>query len=102
MGTTHIVACLDASSARLTQVAKPRARVRLGDAVGCVDCTDTGAVRYLPGHRRARTRQPFQLGMGAGQHGFRWAGPAQIILISTLGSGATAMQAAVAVTLSAI
>lgn len=31
-----------------------------------------------------------------------WAGPAQIILISTLGSGATAVQAAVAVTMSAI
>jgi predicted branched-subunit amino acid permease len=31
-----------------------------------------------------------------------WAGPAQIILISTLSSGATAVQAAVAVTLSAI
>ena len=31
-----------------------------------------------------------------------WAGPAQIILISTLGSGATAVQAASAVTLSAI
>jgi predicted branched-subunit amino acid permease len=31
-----------------------------------------------------------------------WAGPAQIILISTLASGATAVQAAVAVTLSAI
>lgn len=31
-----------------------------------------------------------------------WAGPAQIILISTLGSGATALQAALAVTLSAI
>uniref|UniRef100_Q07L55 AzlC family protein n=1 Tax=Rhodopseudomonas palustris (strain BisA53) TaxID=316055 RepID=Q07L55_RHOP5 len=31
-----------------------------------------------------------------------WAGPAQIILISTLGSGATVVQAAVAVTLSAI
>src|SRR5436190_12586003 len=31
-----------------------------------------------------------------------WAGPAQIILISTLGSGATVLQAAVAVTLSAI
>src|SRR5437868_7683643 len=31
-----------------------------------------------------------------------WAGPAQIILISTLGSGATAVQAAVAVTASAI
>ena len=31
-----------------------------------------------------------------------WAGPAQIILISTLGSGATALQAAIAVTLSAI
>jgi predicted branched-subunit amino acid permease len=31
-----------------------------------------------------------------------WAGPAQIILISTLGSGATVVQAAIAVTLSAI
>ena len=31
-----------------------------------------------------------------------WAGPAQIILITTLGSGATAVQAAIAVTLSAI
>lgn len=31
-----------------------------------------------------------------------WAGPAQIILISTLGSGATVAQAAIAVTLSAI
>jgi len=31
-----------------------------------------------------------------------WAGPAQIILITTLGSGATAVQAAVAVTVSAV
>ena len=31
-----------------------------------------------------------------------WAGPAQIILISTLGSGATVMQAAIAVAVSAI
>ena len=31
-----------------------------------------------------------------------WAGPAQIILISTLGSGATVVQAAIAVTVSAI
>ncbi|MCG6204031.1 AzlC family ABC transporter permease [Rhodopseudomonas sp. HC1] len=31
-----------------------------------------------------------------------WAGPAQIILISSLGSGATVLQAAIAVTLSAI
>ena len=31
-----------------------------------------------------------------------WAGPAQIILLSTLGSGATALQAAIAVTVSAI
>src|SRR6266566_5779401 len=31
-----------------------------------------------------------------------WAGPAQIILISTLGAGATVVQAAVAVTVSAI
>jgi predicted branched-subunit amino acid permease len=33
---------------------------------------------------------------------FVWAGPAQIILISTLGSGATLLQAAIAVTVSAI
>jgi predicted branched-subunit amino acid permease len=33
---------------------------------------------------------------------FVWAGPAQIILISTLGSGATIVQAAIAVTVSAI
>src|SRR3979490_3385954 len=31
-----------------------------------------------------------------------WAGPAQIILISTLGSGATVVQAAIAVTVSAV
>src|SRR6266550_6682404 len=31
-----------------------------------------------------------------------WAGPAQIILISTLGAGATVVQAAIAVTVSAI
>jgi predicted branched-subunit amino acid permease len=33
---------------------------------------------------------------------FVWAGPAQIILLSTLGSGATVVQAAIAVTVSAI
>lgn len=33
---------------------------------------------------------------------FVWAGPAQIILISTLGSGATIVQAAIAVTVSAV
>ena len=31
-----------------------------------------------------------------------WAGPAQIILISTLGSGTTVVQAAIAVTVSAV
>ena len=31
-----------------------------------------------------------------------WAGPAQIVLISTLGSGATVVQAAIAVTVSAV
>src|SRR5687767_1246838 len=31
-----------------------------------------------------------------------WAGPAQIILISTLGSGATEVQAAIAVSVSAV
>src|ERR1700722_10680270 len=55
------------------------------------------------------------LGIGALAHGthfslgwvlastlFVWAGPAQIILISTLGSGATVAQAAIAVTVSGI
>ena len=40
--------------------------------------------------------------MGAGKHGLVWAGPAQIILISTLSSGARVVQAAIAVTVSAI
>src|SRR5215468_3390602 len=44
----------------------------------------------------------FSLGWTLGSTILVWAGPAQIILISTLGSGATAVQAAVAVTLSAI
>jgi predicted branched-subunit amino acid permease len=44
----------------------------------------------------------FSLGWALASTAFVWAGPAQIILISTLGSGATLLQAAVAVTLSAI
>ncbi len=44
----------------------------------------------------------FSLGWVLGSTLLVWAGPAQIILISTLGSGATAVQAAIAVTLSAI
>ncbi len=44
----------------------------------------------------------FSLGWVLASTIFVWAGPAQIILISTLGSGATALQAAIAVTVSAI
>jgi predicted branched-subunit amino acid permease len=44
----------------------------------------------------------FSLGWVLASTLFVWAGPAQIILISTLGSGATAVQAAIAVTVSAI
>jgi predicted branched-subunit amino acid permease len=44
----------------------------------------------------------FSLGWALASTVFVWAGPAQIILISTLGSGATVVQAAIAVTLSAI
>src|SRR3954447_6255541 len=44
----------------------------------------------------------FTLGWVLGSTLLVWAGPAQIILISTLGSGATAVQAAIAVTVSAI
>jgi predicted branched-subunit amino acid permease len=44
----------------------------------------------------------FSLGWALASTILIWAGPAQIILISTLGSGATAVQAAIAVTLSAI
>jgi predicted branched-subunit amino acid permease len=44
----------------------------------------------------------FSLGWVLASTALIWAGPAQIILISTLGSGATAIQAAIAVTVSAI
>jgi len=44
----------------------------------------------------------FSLGWVLASTALVWAGPAQIILISTLGSGATALQAAIAVTVSAI
>jgi predicted branched-subunit amino acid permease len=44
----------------------------------------------------------FSLGWVLASTALVWAGPAQIILISTLGSGATVVQAAIAVTLSAI
>jgi predicted branched-subunit amino acid permease len=44
----------------------------------------------------------FSLGWALTSTVLVWAGPAQIILISTLGSGATAVQAAIAVTVSAI
>jgi predicted branched-subunit amino acid permease len=44
----------------------------------------------------------FSLGWVLASTTLVWAGPAQIILISTLGSGATVVQAAIAVTVSAI
>ena len=44
----------------------------------------------------------FSLGWVLASTLFVWAGPAQIILISTLGSGATVVQAAIAVTVSAV
>ena len=44
----------------------------------------------------------FSLGWALASTFFVWAGPAQIILISTLGSGATVVQAAIAVTVSAV
>jgi predicted branched-subunit amino acid permease len=44
----------------------------------------------------------FSLGWALASTVFVWAGPAQIILISTLGSGATVVQAAIAVGVSAI
>ena len=44
----------------------------------------------------------FSLGWTLASTAFVWAGPAQIILITTLGSGATIVQSAIAVTVSAI
>lgn len=44
----------------------------------------------------------FSMGWALAGTLFVWAGPAQIILISTLGTGGTVVQAAIAVTLSAI
>jgi len=44
----------------------------------------------------------FSLGWTLASTAFVWAGPAQIIVITTLGSGATILQSAIAVTVSAI
>src|SRR3982074_2667825 len=44
----------------------------------------------------------FSLGWALASTALVWAGPAQIILISTLGSGATVAQAAIAVSVSAV
>src|SRR5947209_5108964 len=44
----------------------------------------------------------FSLGWTLVSTAFVWAGPAQIIVITTLGSGATILQSAIAVTVSAI
>ena len=44
----------------------------------------------------------FSLAWALASTAFVWAGPAQIILISTLGSGATVVQTAIAVTVSAV
>nr|WP_249159842.1 AzlC family ABC transporter permease [Bradyrhizobium tropiciagri] len=44
----------------------------------------------------------FSLGWTLASTAFVWAGPAQIIVITTLGSGATVLQSAIAVTVSAI
>jgi predicted branched-subunit amino acid permease len=44
----------------------------------------------------------FSLGWTLASTAFVWAGPAQIIVITTLGSGATIVQSAIAVTVSAI
>jgi predicted branched-subunit amino acid permease len=44
----------------------------------------------------------FSLGWTLASTAFVWAGPAQIILVSTLGSGATILQSAIAVTVSAV
>jgi predicted branched-subunit amino acid permease len=44
----------------------------------------------------------FSMGWALASTALVWAGPAQIILISTLGSGATVVQAAIAVTVSAV
>ena len=78
------------------------AGVRLGHAVDRLDRAVAGAVRDLYRHRRARPRLPFQPGLGVGWTLLVWAGPAQIILMVTLGSGATVVQAALAVTVSAV
>src|ERR1700710_2578806 len=44
----------------------------------------------------------FSLAWAMASTAFVWAGPAQIILITTLGSGATVLQSAIAVTVSAV
>ena len=82
-------------------MAKSRAGVRLGNAVGR-STLHTGAVCDLSGIGALAPDAHFSLGWALASTALVWAGPAQIILISTLGSGATVVQAAIAVTVSAI
>ena len=94
--TTHIcTVALGSSRTRFAHMAQLVPRLRMGHAVGRVDDSHFGAVCDLSRHRRARARHTFQPGMDAGEHAVRLGR-------STLGSGATIIQAAIAVTVSAI
>ncbi len=85
----------------LEPIGYPRAFARGLLAVGSTVLTLVLFATYLGIGALAHDTH-FSLGWALASTVFVWAGPAQIILISTLGSGATALQAAIAVTVSAI
>jgi predicted branched-subunit amino acid permease len=102
--TTHISypVALDPSRTRLTEMAKSPAGVRMGIVVGHLDVLTLVLFATYLGIGALAHDTHFSLGWVLASTALVWAGPAQIILMSTLGSGATIVQAAIAVTLSAI
>ena len=97
----HHPVTLGATSA-LLPLAKPHPRLRVGhESVASTVLTLVLFATYL-GIGALAHDSHFSLGWVLGSTLLVWAGPAQIILISTLGSGATAVQAAIAVTVSAV
>ena len=73
-----------------------------GGALGWLDGPDLVLFATYLGIGALAHDTHFCLGWTLASTAFVWAGPAQIIVISTLGSGATIVQSAIAVTVSAI
>ena len=98
-GATHAIRCRAASRSRLRPNGKApcgRSRGECGRSRSTVLALVLFATYLGIGALAHDTH--FSLGWALASTALVWAGPAQIILISTLGSGATVVQAAIAVT----